>query len=151
MTKIRTLLVPGFVLVAAILLLWLTDPANVGIRFLAKFAIFTVLVLTALSMTISRVFGSDTSRRVLGNLVLVGISAGIALLGAEVATRVAYLDVSTTSDNASYFASRWYKLHPPILNAMGFREVEVSKSKSPDIYRIAIIGDSLCGFSRRRA
>jgi len=75
------------------------------------------------------------------SLALVVASTLITLLIAEVGIRIAYRDVSTTSDNRSWFAFRWRQANPIRRNALGFREEEIGP-KGPDEYRIAVIGDS---------
>jgi lysophospholipase L1-like esterase len=80
--------------------------------------------------------------QVFGTLVLLVVSIGVALLLAEFAVRFIHRDITTTGDNKSFFARKWYREQPPIVNALGFREDEISEKRA-GIYRIAIIGDSL--------
>jgi lysophospholipase L1-like esterase len=74
--------------------------------------------------------------------VLLAVSIGFALILAEFAVRFIHRDITTTGDNKSYFAKKWYREHPPTVNALGFREKEIPEKRA-EIYRIAIIGDSL--------
>ena len=80
--------------------------------------------------------------QIVGTLVLLVVSIGFALILAEFTVRFIHRDITTTGDNKSYFANRWYREQPPVVNALGFRENEIPKKKAR-IYRIAIIGDSL--------
>jgi len=138
----RKLRLLGGALTVAIFIIAFSDPSNAGIHFLAKLTILVIGVTVPLSLLIRRFFGPEGCRKFWGNLVLIGVSVSIALLSAEFVTRFAFPDVSTTADGSSYFSQRWYRLHPPQHNELGFREGDVSSFKSPEAYRIAIIGDS---------
>ena len=140
--RLKTLGLLGTAVTLAVLFIAFSDPSRAGLRFFAKLTILTIVSAVPLSLLITRYFGRDANRHFWGKLILLGISVSIALLIAEFVIRVAFRDVSTTSDNSSYFAQRWYSLHPPALNEWGFREGDVSRFKSPGTYRIAIIGDS---------
>ena len=63
-------------------------------------------------------------------------------MAAEFIVRFSFRDITTTADSSSYFTRRWYRAHPPIRNALGFREREVFSIKKLGTFRIAIIGDS---------
>ncbi|MBU2677986.1 MAG: SGNH/GDSL hydrolase family protein [Gammaproteobacteria bacterium] len=130
-------------LTAAVLVLAFADPTNIGLRFFAKFAILLVVLAVTTSLTLSYFFGPNATRKFFSNLVLIGISVSFALLAAELGVRAVFQDVTTTSDNSSYFARRWNELNPPELNELGFRDRTVNSVKPPGTYRIAIIGDSL--------
>jgi hypothetical protein len=80
--------------------------------------------------------------QIVGTLVLLVVSIGFALILAEFTVRFIHRDITTTGDNKSYFARKWYLEQPPIVNALGFRENAIPEKKA-GIYRIAIIGDSL--------
>lgn len=79
----------------------------------------------------------------LGNLgiLLVTIVALVSI--AEAVVRYVFRDVTTTSDGRGYFAKRWYEARRPIKNSSGFREREFVREKPADVYRIAVIGDSI--------
>jgi len=74
-------------------------------------------------------------------ILMASVSTGVSLLAAEFGLRWLNADITTTDDNASYFARRWYRENPTRVNSLGFREDEVP-AKGPDTYRIAVIGDS---------
>ena len=72
--------------------------------------------------------------------VLLGGSVLVSVILGEAAARLALDDITTTSDNGSYFALRWKRANVR-LNRLGYREREYGK-KPPGRYRIAMIGDS---------
>jgi hypothetical protein len=76
------------------------------------------------------------------NLLLLAASVAGALLLLEFAVRLIYADITTTGDHTSYFVRRWYAAHPPLKNHLGFREREFAPAPAPDVYRIAVVGDS---------
>jgi hypothetical protein len=76
-------------------------------------------------------------------VLLVVITVVLTTLALEAATRFIYRDITTTGDNRSYFARLWREQNPPLLNTHGFRERNFSVPHSRDIYRIAVIGDSI--------
>lgn len=63
------------------------------------------------------------------------------VIAAELAVRWIFRDVTTTSDNRSYFAMRWKQQNVRI-NSWGFRGPESRLTKAAGIYRIAVVGDS---------
>lgn len=64
------------------------------------------------------------------------------LISAEFIARTYYDNLTTTSDNNSYFAQRWNKVHAGEMNNWGFRGPEFQPEAVPGITRIAVIGDS---------
>lgn len=76
------------------------------------------------------------------NLVVFACVSILALIGLEFAARLVFADIGTTGDNGSYFARRWHAEHPPLRNALGFRERDFAPAAAPDVYRIAVVGDS---------
>jgi hypothetical protein len=74
--------------------------------------------------------------------IAIVLSTAIALPAAEAATRWAFRDVTTSSDNNGYFTRRWIRSGAVHLNGAGFREREFPATKPPGIYRIAAVGDS---------
>jgi hypothetical protein len=76
---------------------------------------------------------------------LVGLSLSlvvtvIALVGAEYLVRFIFRDVRSSGNMREYVGQR-AAAAPPRANALGFRDREVG-AKPPDVYRIAVIGDS---------
>jgi len=98
----------------------------------------------------SRVLGTQRTESILVNTLLTMTVTLIIVIGAEFALRYIFRDVTTTSDNLSYFSSKWNKsIH---YNRWGFRERDFDPIKPTDVYRIAVIGDSLAfgqGISER--
>jgi lysophospholipase L1-like esterase len=78
------------------------------------------------------------ARTILVNTALGLASLAVSLLAAEYALRHAFRDVSSAADTRTYF-------HRQVVerNSLGFREREFRPAKPKDIYRIAVIGDSL--------
>lgn len=141
--KVTIRLLLGSAFLAALLIVVFGDSANAGLRFVAKLAILAAVLVVLTSLLVMRLFGRDANRKLWTTLFLLAISFSIAFMAAEFVVRFAFRDITTTADNSSYFARRWYNLHPPVRNELGFREHEVSRVKIPDTFRIAIIGDSL--------
>lgn len=75
------------------------------------------------------------------NLAALAISLMISLVVGEWIARFALRDITTTSDNRSYFAQRW-KAANVRLNTLGYREREFPRDKPAGMFRIAFIGDS---------
>jgi hypothetical protein len=85
--------------------------------------------------------GGLGSRRLFVNLGFLIIVLSVLTIGAEFVVRWAFRDVTTTTDNWSYFARRWHRTVRT--NSYGFRERDFSLTKPRGIYRIAVIGDSI--------
>lgn len=75
------------------------------------------------------------------NLTVLLTTCAMLLIAAEYGFRYYYKDVTTTGDNRSYFAKKWMKTIR--YNRFNFRERDFYVEKSQNIYRIAVIGDSL--------
>lgn len=82
-------------------------------------------------------------RRLLINLTVLGFSLAACLALGELATRAIYSDVSTTAQHGDFFSRRWYSDNPAQRNSLGFREREIVMPPRKDVYRIAVVGDSL--------
>lgn len=80
------------------------------------------------------------SRTLLKNLALLATTVAICLIVSEYGARFVFRDITTTSDNRSYFALKWKQAHVR-LNSLGYREREVDP-RSDDVFRVALIGDS---------
>lgn len=93
------------------------------------------------SVLLPLVFGPDRARRVVAALAVSTIAFGVSLVLAEFVVRRAFVDVTTTGDNKSYFARRWKENLSPT-NTLGFREREIPLRPPEGEYRIAVIGDS---------
>jgi hypothetical protein len=65
-----------------------------------------------------------------------------ALLVGELAVRFAYRDITTTSTAEGYFSRRWKQEHVQ-RNEWGFRERDIRFQERDDLYRIAVVGDSV--------
>lgn len=87
-------------------------------------------------------FGDERTYDLIKNLCVLGATLIILLAVGELAVRRVFRDITTTGDNSSYFARRW-KIDNVRLNKWGFREREFESSKPDNIYRIAVIGDSI--------
>jgi hypothetical protein len=79
--------------------------------------------------------------RAIVNLGILSLTLVVVVIISEFAVRYVFSDVTTTSDNWSYFATRWRRSKVR-LNRLGFREREFDFAKPPGVYRIAVIGDS---------
>ena len=77
----------------------------------------------------------------LASLLLLGVTVIVFSFVAELATRVALSDVTTTGDNASYFARRWTR--DVEHNEQGFREGPIPRGPRAEGVRIIALGDSL--------
>ena len=75
-------------------------------------------------------------------LVAILLSSSSALAVAEYCTRWMYRDVTSTSDSRGYFSGRWNRSGHVRLNSHGFREREFTEVPSPNVHRIAVVGDS---------
>ena len=84
---------------------------------------------------------SEKSRDRLMNFWLFGTSVFVGLCVSEGLRRFLYSDVKATGENMSYFSRRWYAENV-VRNSLGFREREVSSTRLPGVFRLAVIGDS---------
>jgi len=75
------------------------------------------------------------------NLTVILTTCTMLLIAGEYGFRYYYKDVTTTGHNRSYFAKKWKKTIR--YNRFNFRERDFHVEKSQNIYRIAVIGDSL--------
>jgi len=75
------------------------------------------------------------------NLALLFATLVIMTVLAEFGLRLLFAGITTTGDNSSYWARRWYTAHVRV-NSLGYREREFPAEKPPGIYRIAVVGDS---------
>jgi lysophospholipase L1-like esterase len=115
----------------------LPDPLKYG----SRLALLLGVGQAGIAWLASRLLGRRRTDTLLVNLSLAGAAILVGLVGCELAVRAIYRDVTTTSDNASFFARRFNAEHVR-LNANGFRERDVSTSRPPGTYRIAVVGDS---------
>ncbi len=130
------LAVTGLLLLGAQLLFALPDSLQFGGR-AATLMGFAGLGLVLLAGTL---LGARRADKLLANLLLLAFTTLLGLTACELALRFAFRDVTTTVDFQSYFTTRWRKgVH---LNALGFRDDDISGAKPDQTYRIAVIGDS---------
>ena len=78
-------------------------------------------------------------RELAKGVALAAVVQLVLLLAAEAGIRLWYHDVTTTSDNTSWFARRWQR--DVRSNGLGFREREVGPREA-GVGRIAVVGDS---------
>jgi GDSL-like Lipase/Acylhydrolase family len=128
--------------VLSIAVLVLLNAAHPGILFLAKLTIALSLSIPVLLFVLDKTVGMEYSKALAANFLLFASTITVCLLIAEVAVRQLFDQVTTTSDNTSYFSLRWKAQAPPRINALGFREREISKQKPEGVRRIAVVGDS---------
>ena len=88
-----------------------------------------------------RVLGEARAKRTLAKWAILGLTVAGLLLVGEYAARYMFSDVTSTGDNTGYFARQWKKTVRE--NSWGFREREFKLRKPQDVYRIAVIGDSI--------
>ncbi len=134
-------LISALFFIVALLMLFAVDEK--GYKFLAKFVLFTSLLVPITAVVLQKTIGVSKSKALLANGLLLLVSITIVLVMAEFFVRFLYADITTTADNTSYFALKWKKTNKPSLNSLGFREREISAQKPDDVYRIAVVGDSL--------
>ena len=137
----RFFLTSVFFFIAALLILFVVDEN--GYKFFARFVLFASLVVPVTVVVVQKTIGASKSKALLANVLLLCITVTIVFVAAEFFVRLLFADITTTADNASYFSLKWKKTNKPSFNSLGFREREISRHKSADIYRIAVVGDSL--------
>jgi GDSL-like lipase/acylhydrolase family protein len=81
----------------------------------------------------------STLRTALLRVVLITVSIGLSLVALEWIARFAFWDVHSSADARTYLALRAL---PVRSNSLGLRDREIPP-KSPDQYRIVVIGDSI--------
>jgi len=131
------------VFVTSLLVLYFFTPDEKGLQVLVKFIAAASVAGTLLTWLLLKLYGPDRTRALYASGVLLVVSLGIGLVAVEYIARYAFRDITTTRDNSSYFARAWYTTHPTARNRHGFREREFTAEKPKDVYRIAVIGDSL--------
>lgn len=130
-----------WLVVAVVLAIGALLPGLPGVvRFALKVALVLGMPLWALLLWLSGRMQPRAFRLLLFKLIVLGGVSVFALLVGELAARVALGDVTTTSDNASYFARRW--LRDVDVNSHGFREREFEPRAPAGVFRIAVVGDS---------
>lgn len=126
-------------------------PAGGAAPFLWKLISLIAVVVLILVWALWTLFPPRTAKLALTAFAVIGVTMGLTLVGSEFLVRALFADVTTTADNTSYFASRWYRAHPQSLNDFGFRERNFDRQKPPGTFRIAVVGDSFAygqGISR---
>ncbi|HWI20469.1 MAG TPA: GDSL-type esterase/lipase family protein [Vicinamibacterales bacterium] len=108
------------------------------LQFLLSLAIGAVAIGMALADRLSRTHLVALRNRVL----LLVATLTIAVVGAEIATRLVFRGVTTSTDNAGFFTRRWLRTGAVTLNGAGYRERAFTATKPEGVYRIAVVGDS---------
>ena len=114
----------------------LGDPDR--IQFALSLIIGALAIGIALRDRMTRAQATRARNRVLLLLVVLALS----LTAAEFATRFVFRDVTTSTDNSSFFTRRWLRSGPSRTNAQGYRGPAFSVTKPAGVYRIAVVGDS---------
>lgn len=111
------------------------------IRFLEKVGLMIGSIGATSVWSARRLLGERRADGFVVNLI-VFVTTSLLLLGlGEVAMRLLLSNVTTTPDNSSYFARQWDRREVR-RNALGFRERKFARNKPPNVFRIAVIGDS---------
>lgn len=137
----KNILIPSLLVFLASLLI-LSFAEQESLVFIAKFLLVMSLVVPVCVLVLHAAVGKQKTKAFLANLLLMFASLAMVLFVGELFTRYLYKDITTTSDNASYFALKWKSDFPPVINNLGFREREIDQQKPENVYRIAVIGDS---------
>lgn len=143
--KMKNLFVfAGLVLFASILFTAVFF-GDIGPRQFIKYAVVIALLIGGAgllaALLVSLVASRESANSVLINLTLLVVTSTLLLVVSEFGFRYIYKDVTTTGDSQSYFEKKWQK--KVRLNRFGFRERDFDLDKAADVYRIAVIGDSL--------
>ncbi len=112
------------------------------------FACIVILHWAIYKLTIWR-RGKPQAKAALFSMITLTFSLIFSVGVAEIGCRVWFKDISSTGDNSSYFAQRWRKTVQR--NTLGFREQEFELDINPNVFRIAVVGDSFAfgqGLSR---
>ena len=138
------ILIPCIVIVVASVVLfflaWFLKLGTLALS-LGKLGMFTGGV-SSLAIAISLcLFGKHRTDALLRNVLVLLTTVVFMLLTSEFCVRFIFKDITTTSDNVSYFARKWHKKNVQ-LNSWGFRDLEFELAKPEGVYRIAVIGDS---------
>lgn len=80
--------------------------------------------------------------RLLMAVTVAAASLAAALIVAEFSTRYIFRDITTSSDDSSYFGLRWKETTANQNNSLGFREREIMPRGQSNAFRIALVGDS---------
>jgi len=107
-----------------------------------EFALSLGLGLSAVFLTLRDRMHAASLGRWRNRALLCLATIAISIAVAEPMTRLAFRDVTTSSDNGGYFTKRWFRTGAVQLNSSGFREREFSPQKTAGTYRIAVVGDS---------
>lgn len=86
--------------------------------------------------------GVATSDRLAARVLLIVVTFSLLAVIGEQGTRLAMSNVSTSADVRSYFSRRWGASDAVAVNSLGFREREFPMEPAPNVYRVAVVGDS---------
>lgn len=112
------------------------DPDNV------EFLLELLLCATVIGMALSDRMDVIQLTRWRNRLLLLSFTLAFTAVAAEFGTRIAFRDVTTSSDFGGYFSRRWTRTGAVHLNSAGFRGREYAIPKPAGAYRIAAVGDS---------
>lgn len=141
---VRTILILCLLVVVgsvALLLFATVSEWRVGL-FFGKVGIIAGAVASLAIGGSLRFLGEDRTNALVSNVLVLLTSLVFLMIASEFAMRLIFRNITTTGDNRSYFAEKWKKKNVR-LNSRGFREIEFDLAKPDDMYRIAVVGDSI--------
>ncbi len=110
------------------------------VRFMPVVMISLGLAGVLISLLSRRVLGTRRADNLLINIAISALAIGSMLLMGEFALRV-FFDGQTMSQGGGYFNKIWFDEID--VNSLGFREREIDLTKPENMFRIAVIGDSI--------
>ena len=117
-------------------------PCAPSLRFPAKLVLLVLPSGLGLLWAMMKFMGPQKGLASFVTSVFMGSIILVSLAVLELGVRYVYQDVSTTADNYSYFAHRYWASNPPRKNKWGFRDRDFADEPTAGVYRIAVIGDS---------
>lgn len=136
----RSLALTGIALLLAIAD-WLPENRYVDPDHL-EFSLTVALGVWAIALTLHDRLDAGIIVRFRNRALLVMFAVILATGMAEVMARIVFRDITTSFDGGGFFTIRWFRSGAVRLNSSGFRERLFVPSKTPGVYRIAVVGDS---------